>query len=575
NACNDTLTDTLNLSVTSSGLVSITASGPTTFCTGGNVTLTAQGAGSFLWSNGSTSPAIMVGTAGVYTVTLTSSCGSTTASQTVSVINNPTALITASGPTTFCEGDSVILTASGASTYLWSNGSSNSSITVLQTGAYTVTGNSSCGNSQATQNVVVNPLPLVSITTADSSHICQGSSLTANATGNSPLLWYNGSSNASITINAQGIYTITATNSCGSAHDSIYVFIDSIPKVNITSTNGSSLCAGDSTYLIAHLVGTGNLSWQNGSTNDSLLVFITGNYTVTATNNCGTTSSSYSIVTSTGPAVSISPSGNINLCEGDTITLFANGNYTNALWSDGSTNDSLRISTGGLIHLSGYNNCGVDSDSVIVNYTLKPTIAISTIGNLSICQGDTTRLIASGIGNLVWSTGSTNDTILVTSPGNYTATTTNTCGSTSSNVIITGGLIPTVFINSPDTILCKGETKELQVISQGSVLWSTGDTTKTINIATPGLYYVTASNNCGSSSDSISIDTSNVTAYFVPSTHEGYAPLAITFSNLSINASQYSWTLEPTLVNYLMEPTHTYTSPGNGHINCIGSVWVF
>ncbi|MCX8479718.1 MAG: gliding motility-associated C-terminal domain-containing protein [Chitinophagales bacterium] len=567
NACHDTITDTLNLSVTSSGLVSITASGPTTFCIGGNVTLTAQGTGSFVWSNGSSSPAITVSTAGVYTITLTSTCGSTTASQTVSVISNPTTLITASGPTTFCEGDSVTLTASGASSYLWSNGSSNSTINVLQTGAYTVTGNSSCGNSQATQNVVVNPLPLVTITTADSSLICQGSSLTVNATGNSPLLWSNGSSNSNITINTQGIYTITATNSCGSAYDSIYVFVDSLPQVSITSSNGSSFCIGDSAFLIAHLVGIGNLTWQNGSNNDSLLVITDGNYTVTATNNCGTTNSSYSIITSPAPSVSISPGGPINLCEGDTITLLASGNYTNALWSDGSTNDSLRISTGGVIHLSGFNNCGVDSDSVIVNYTLKPTIAISTIGNLSICQGDTTRLIASGIGNLVWSTGSTNDTILVTSPGNYTAITTNTCGSTSLNVIITGGLIPTVLIDGSDGILCKGESEILQVYSNDNILWSTGDTTNTIEVNTPGQYFVTATNSCGSATNSIVIDTSNVQAYFIPSTKEGFAPLAITVDNLSVNAVQSIWSFETNSIKYLFEPTHTFESPNTYFVN--------
>jgi gliding motility-associated-like protein len=561
NACNDTIRDTLLLSVTNAGQLTISANGPTTFCVGGSVSLTAQGSGSFLWSNGSSSPSITVNSAGVYTVTLTSTCGTISASQTVSVITNPSTVISASGPTTFCEGDSVILTASGASTYLWSNGSISSTITITQAGSYTVTGNSSCGNSQANQTIVVNPLPIVTITTADSLQFCAGNPLTLNATSNSSLLWSNGSTNSSIQITTPGIYSLTATNSCGISRDSIYTFMNTAPQVFIVSSNGSSLCTGDSTYLIAQVIGTGSLVWQGGSINDSLLVNSTGNYQVSVTNNCGSTVSTFSVTTTNIPVVNIQPSGPIALCEGDSILLTTTGNYSSLNWNTGSTNDSIIVYDGPFVYLTATNNCGTAIDSITINKFPKPSIAISTIGNLAICQGDTTRLIAAGIGNLVWSTGAINDTIIVTTPGIYTATTTNTCGSTSSNIIISGGIIPSVFINSIDSILCKGETKELQVISQESVLWSTGDTTNTITISTPGLYYVTASNSCGSSSDSITIDTSNVQAFFIPSANEGFAPLAITVDNLSVNAVQSIWSFEPNSIKYLFEPTHTFESP--------------
>jgi gliding motility-associated-like protein len=259
--------------------------------------------------------------------------------------------------------------------------------------------------------------------------------------------------------------------------------------------------------------------------------------------------------------VNIQPSGPISLCEGDSILLTTTGNYSSLNWNNGSTNSSITVYDGPFAYVTATNNCGTAIDSITINKFPKPSIAISTIGNLAICQGDTTRLIAAGIGNLVWSTGAINDTIIVTTPGIYTATTTNTCGSTSSNIIISGGIIPSIFINSIDSILCKGETKELQVISQESVLWSTGDTTNTITISTPGLYYVTASNSCGSSSDSITIDTSNVQAFFIPSANEGYAPLSISFDNLSVNAVQSIWSFEPNSIKYLFEPTHTFESP--------------
>ncbi len=561
NACHDTIRDTLSLTVNSGGQVSITANGPTTFCTGGNVTLTAQGSGSFLWSNGSSNSAITVTTAGVYTVTLTNTCGTTTASQTVTLITNPLTLIAASGPTTFCEGDSVLLTASGASSYLWSNGSTTPAITITQAGSYTVTGNSSCGNSQSNQTIVVNPLPIVSITTADSLHFCSGSSLTINATSNSSLLWSNGSNSSSILITTPGIYSLTATNSCGSRRDSVYTFMDSAPQVSIVSSNGANFCTGDSTYLIAQVNGLGSLLWQGGITNDSLMVNTTGNYQVMVTNNCGSTVSTYSVTTSNIPVVSIQPSGPIDLCEGDSILLNTTGSYSTLNWNNGSTNSSITVYDGPFVYVTASNSCGSDIDSITINKFPKPVISISTIGNLSICQGDTTLLIASSNTAFQWSNGLTNDTIRVTTPGTYTVTASNNCGSNNASASITTGLIPTVFINSSDTVLCNGETKEIQVISQGPVLWSTGDTTTTISVNTPGQYFVTATNSCGSAADTIVIDTSNVQAYFIPSVNEGYAPLLVSFTNLSLNAVQYIWSFEPNSIKYLFEPTHPFESP--------------
>jgi gliding motility-associated-like protein len=64
----------------------ITASGPTTFCEGGSVTLTASSGNSYLWSNGATSQSITVNTAGDYNVTVQTSAGCTATSSNVTVI---------------------------------------------------------------------------------------------------------------------------------------------------------------------------------------------------------------------------------------------------------------------------------------------------------------------------------------------------------------------------------------------------------------------------------------------------------------------------------------------------------
>jgi gliding motility-associated-like protein len=135
----------------------ITPGGPTTFCLGGSVTLTSSTAGSYLWSNGSTTQAITVSSSGSYSVTITTGgCSASSASTAVTVNPTPaTPTITAGGPTNFCAGDSVQLTSSPATTYLWSNAATTQSIWVQATGTFTVTVSNGTCSSQASSPVSV------------------------------------------------------------------------------------------------------------------------------------------------------------------------------------------------------------------------------------------------------------------------------------------------------------------------------------------------------------------------------------------------------------------------------------
>src|SRR6185295_5072654 len=65
--------------------MTITPQGPTSFCAGGSVMLTASVANQYSWSNGSTTQSITVNTSGNYTVTGTSANGCTTTSAPVTV----------------------------------------------------------------------------------------------------------------------------------------------------------------------------------------------------------------------------------------------------------------------------------------------------------------------------------------------------------------------------------------------------------------------------------------------------------------------------------------------------------
>lgn len=112
--------------------ITIAAAGPTSFCQGGSVLLTATYTGlSVQWKKngvnipGATSPNILVTTKGTYTCETTGECETELSEEIfVNVQKNPPANITASGPTIFCAGGSVTLTANTGPglSYQWYKG---------------------------------------------------------------------------------------------------------------------------------------------------------------------------------------------------------------------------------------------------------------------------------------------------------------------------------------------------------------------------------------------------------------------------------------------------------------------
>ncbi len=137
----------------------ITASGPTAFHAGAGVTLSATaGFTSYRWSNGATTREITVTEAGSYSVTATNANGCTGASagMTVKIIPHTQPTVSASGATTFCQGENVTLAAAeGYAAYRWSNGATTRSIEVWESGSYSVTTTDAAGETGTSEAIDV------------------------------------------------------------------------------------------------------------------------------------------------------------------------------------------------------------------------------------------------------------------------------------------------------------------------------------------------------------------------------------------------------------------------------------
>lgn len=138
------------------------SSSQNTLCAGQCVTLTASGAPSYLWCNGSTSNTIQIcpsaasPSCSVTGYNALSSCSVNVPQPVIAVYPSPNVSATSS-PDLICTGESLLLTAFGASTYTWSNGIQvpgmvqSPSVTTI----YTVSGSNNFG-CQGTNTVLVN-----------------------------------------------------------------------------------------------------------------------------------------------------------------------------------------------------------------------------------------------------------------------------------------------------------------------------------------------------------------------------------------------------------------------------------
>jgi hypothetical protein len=150
--------------------VIISASGATTFCKGGSVTLnTSKIFNNYAWNNGTSASGVIVDTSGSYWVKVTDVNGCKNTSNTISVTVNPLpeVIISSSGSTIFCKGDSVTLTTNKVfSSYLWNNGASTSSIVAKNNGNYWVEVSDfiGCRNTSNKISVTANPIPVPDFT---------------------------------------------------------------------------------------------------------------------------------------------------------------------------------------------------------------------------------------------------------------------------------------------------------------------------------------------------------------------------------------------------------------------------
>ena len=207
---------------------------------------------SYHWSTGETDSIIHVNKSGKYWVTVTNAFG-ITSSDTINVFYPEPAQ--PFSDTTICAGDTIVWNPAldGPYSYLWSDGSTGSSLEITTAGEYYVTITDTSGFSwhSDTITVEVDDYPLSTLFNEAAGHtidtaLCSGNALglMTNTDATVSYLWSTGASSPRIALTQPGDYTLISTNARGCrATNTAHVTIKGkAPEIHF---NVSGLCYGD------------------------------------------------------------------------------------------------------------------------------------------------------------------------------------------------------------------------------------------------------------------------------------------------------------------------------------------
>jgi len=468
-------------------------------CDGSTVTLDAGNDGdTYLWNDGSTNQTLDVTTSGTYAVTVSSAEGCTTAdSVAVTFIVSPD--VNLGEDINACEGDNIILYAgSGGDTYLWSDGSTNNTLQITQSGTYSVTATySGCSSATDTVQVTINPVPVVDL--GNDVDICEGESLILDAgTDGDEYIWSDGSTDQTMDVTASGTHSVTVSTTAGcSASDSVLVTIYPQPVLDLGPD--TAVCEGVIVTLDAGTDGETYI-WSNGSTESTILVNETGTYSVTVTYLvCPALSDTIVVTMNPNPVVDLG--NDFDACEGTTITLDAGTDGDVYLWNDGSTEQTLNVDTTNTysVTVTSAEGC-LTIDSVTVTFMTDPGVDLGE--DTTLCAGDSVMINAgTAAETYLWNDGSTNNTIIVYETGTYSVTVTFPgCPNATDTIEVTFVPLPVVDLGN-DTSACENDTIVLDAGTDGDIyLWNDGSSGQTLNISETGTYSVTVSTAEGCSS---------------------------------------------------------------------------
>jgi len=380
---------------------SVTVNNTNVKCNGGSdgsIALIVSGGSApytYQWSNGNTTATISNLTQGNYTFTVTDAQQCKVIQTTA--ITQPANLVTyTTGVDTECgqnNGSANIVATGGTSpfTYLWSNGSTSSTLVNIGSGTYTVSV-TDANNCQAVKSVTIAGSTGITVNISSTNPTCNnpanGSVASTITGGSSPYnySWNNGSQSPSQNNLATGMYNLTVSDANGcTANSSATLTLNGIVitenVINVfgcdDNNNGAiSVSVTSATQPVTYL-------WNNGITTSSVSSLTAGTYTLTITEGSGCVHvESYTVTAPDSLQVNLSVTDATNGNNGSAAVVVTGGipSY-NYLWSNGQTGSTATNLAAGNYSLTVVDNSGC---SEIITFTVSLNNSVINVNDENI-----------------------------------------------------------------------------------------------------------------------------------------------------------------------------------------------
>jgi len=310
-----------------------------------------------------------------------------------------------------CEGESTEYTIQGSngSSVQWYfenqpiPGATSTNLMANQSGEYEVFISSdlyACNDTSTSIQLVVNPLPLVTIVVSDSV-ICVGESVVLNGQGAETYIWNNSTvNNTSFTPSVSDTYSVVGVDANGCKKSaSVNLTVNPLPIVvaNVTKTE---ICEGQKVVFSGS--GAQTYTWNNSIVNGlSIMLMNSGVFDLVGidANACSNTDN-VSVTVKIVPNISLGV--DTTICSNNApLNLKVDGNYSVYNWSTGESTASIMVNQTASYSLkvTSTNGC-TDSDTILV--IIDSCLGLEDLSNtINVYPNPTSGNITMNFGNYI------------------------------------------------------------------------------------------------------------------------------------------------------------------------------
>ena len=356
------------------------------------------------------------------------------------------------------------------------------------------------------------------------------------------------------------------------------------------------LCDGGSTTISVDVGCWITWEWSTGSRAPSITVTQPGQYWVRGLH----TSSGSEVQVFVDVVAAPAPRPTIGnpleyICQGDVAILQARDDYIDYRWSTGASGNTLVISEAGTywLEVTDTNGCVGRSDEVEIIVVDKPDLDIT--GPLDVCRDDELTYRVTSVAGATYSWSIDGGTIVSGASTSSVRVSWSRSGSLQVRAVVPrpdGGICDSttsIFVQAKPRVradltydrssFCTGGSTTLTLLGDySSWRWNTGETSRSITVASGGPYWVEVvdSNGCPGITDTLRVREYPLPQITVdgPSSICGDEPIILTASSSADDVVLWEWSTSATTAQIVVDQPGTYRVVGWTLNGCTDTVAV-